>query len=66
MKDFWMQLSAVSIQHSAKHLFFLVLADTRQLIADRAHRKAAVFGWALPIILIGSLYKQRDTESTFS
>jgi len=33
MKDFWMELSAVSIQHSAKGLFFLVFADSRQLIA---------------------------------
>jgi hypothetical protein len=28
-------------------LFFLVLAGSRQLMADRAHRKTAVFGWAL-------------------
>jgi len=41
-----MELSAVSIQHSAKALFFLVLADSRQLMADRAHRKTEVFGWA--------------------
>jgi len=27
MKDFWMELSAVSIQHSTKVLFFPVLAD---------------------------------------
>jgi hypothetical protein len=42
-----MELSAVSGQHSAKDLFFLVLADSRQLMADRAHRKTAVLGWAL-------------------
>jgi hypothetical protein len=47
MKDFWMELSAVSMQHSANQLFFLVFADSRQLMADRAHRKTAVFGWAL-------------------
>jgi hypothetical protein len=46
IRDFWMELSAVSIQHSAKDLFFRVLADSRQLMADRAHRKTAVFGWA--------------------
>jgi hypothetical protein len=43
-----MELSALSIQHSAKDLFFLVFADSGQLMADRAHRKTAVFGWALP------------------
>jgi hypothetical protein len=37
-----MELSAVSIQHSAKDLFFLVFADSRQLMADRAHLKTAV------------------------
>jgi hypothetical protein len=38
---------AFSGQHSAKDLFFLVFADSRQLLADRSHRKTAVFGWAL-------------------
>jgi hypothetical protein len=42
-----MALSALSDQHSAKDLSFLVLADSRQLMADRAHRKTAVFEWAL-------------------
>jgi hypothetical protein len=42
-----MELSAVSVQHSAKDLFLLVLADSPQLMTDRAHQKTAVFGWAL-------------------
>jgi hypothetical protein len=41
-----MALSAVSVQHSAKDFFPLVLAESRQLMADRTHRKTAAFGWA--------------------
>jgi len=46
MRDFWMKPSAISVQHSANYLFFPVLADSCLLMADRAHRKTAVFGWA--------------------
>jgi hypothetical protein len=42
-----MELSAFSVQNSARDLFFPVFADSRQLMADRAHRKTAGFGWAL-------------------
>jgi hypothetical protein len=42
-----MGLSAVSVQHSAKFLLFLALADSRELMADSDHQKTIVFGWAL-------------------
>jgi len=41
-----MVLSAVSVQHSAYRWFYFVLADSCRLMAERAHRKSVVFGWA--------------------
>jgi hypothetical protein len=52
MKDFWMELSAVSIQHSAKDLFFLVFADSRQLMADLGYISGS-WGYLDPTGLAG-------------
>jgi len=42
--NFWMELSAVSTQQSAKTLFLMPFAESRKLIADSANQKTLVFG----------------------
>jgi hypothetical protein len=45
--NFWMELSAVSEQQSANTLFLMSFAESRKLMADSAHPKTLVSGWAL-------------------
>ena len=45
--NFWMELSAVSGQQSAKTPFSLGFAESWKLFADSANPKTAVYGWAL-------------------
>jgi len=42
-----MELSAVSEQQSANTLFLMSFAESRKLMADSAHPKTIVSGWAL-------------------
>jgi len=41
-----MELSAVSEQQSANTLFLMFFAESRKLMADSAHPKTLVSGWA--------------------
>ncbi len=45
--NFWMELSAVSEQQSANTLFLMSFAESQKLMADSAHPKTLVSGWAL-------------------
>jgi hypothetical protein len=42
--NFWMELSAVSDQQSAKTLFLMFFAESRKLMADSANPKTSVSG----------------------